>query len=202
MTALAEVVEHLRTGGLAALPTETGYMLAANATLDDAVRTVFRAKKRPFEQPVHVAVSSLAMAERYAAVGKAERRIIGELCPGPVTTICTANGSLAAGLVEWKGTVGLRVPASPVTLHVVATLGVPVTATSLNLHGLELGDDVEVEVEALSWSEGEVVHGVRVDGTASFERPSTLVRVGPAGEVEILREGPVTEAQIVDLLGC
>ena len=93
MTALAEVVEHLRTGGLAALPTETGYMLAANATLDDAVRTVFRAKKRPFEQPVHVAVSSLAMAERYAAVGKAERRIIGELCPGPVTTICTANGS-------------------------------------------------------------------------------------------------------------
>lgn len=200
MAALAEVVDHLRAGGLAVLPTETGYMLAADATLDEAVHTVFRAKKRPLDLPVHVAVATMAMAETYAAVGRAERRIIGALCPGPVTTICPANGSLVADLVEWQGTVGLRVPATPVTLHVVAALGVPVTATSLNLHGLELGDDLDAEVAGLNWSEGEVVHGVRADGATTFSLPSTLVRLGPSGEVEILRAGPVTGAQIAAVL--
>ncbi len=59
LDAVAACVAHLKAGGLAVLPTETGYMLAADATSAAAIDAVYAAKGRPPAKPIHVAVASL-----------------------------------------------------------------------------------------------------------------------------------------------
>jgi L-threonylcarbamoyladenylate synthase len=196
MRSLADIVSHLRRGGLAVLPTETGYMVGADASARRAVEKVYGLKRRPLDLPVHVAVASLDMASRFADVNVYQRRVMEALCPGPITTICSSNGTLVPELVEWRGTVGIRIPAVASTLQVISDFGLPLTATSFNAHGEDPGTDIEEGLSRLDLLTPEVVHVVRSDGAQQFSVPSTLVRIGAAGEVELLRQGPVSREMI------
>ena len=72
--AIAALLMCLREGGLAAVPTETVYGLAADAANGQAVAGIFEAKGRPRFNPLICHVSDLAMAERYARSRCARRR--------------------------------------------------------------------------------------------------------------------------------
>jgi L-threonylcarbamoyladenylate synthase len=189
---VAEVADALRDGGLAVLPTETGYMIAALATDEDAVLRAFEVKGRNLANTMHVACSSLAMAEEIAEITPLAGRLLGELTPGPITVVVRQTGRLPDRLVTINGTVGIRVPDHPATLQVVAAVGAPLTATSLNRAGEPAGPIDRRGLEALGWPSDAVVHVVQDDGAIRFALPSTLVRVtGP--DVEILRAGPINE---------
>ena len=56
---IGAVAKILREGGLAAIPTETVYGLAANALDPDAVNSIFRAKGRPNDNPLIVHISEV-----------------------------------------------------------------------------------------------------------------------------------------------
>ena len=64
--AIARAVEVLKRGGLVALPTETVYGLAADATNESAVRAIFAAKGRPADHPVSVHVPDERAIELWA----------------------------------------------------------------------------------------------------------------------------------------
>ena len=59
---VARIADSLKRGSLAVLPTETGYMLAAIATSEDAVKRAFAVKERATSAVMHIACSSLDMA--------------------------------------------------------------------------------------------------------------------------------------------
>jgi L-threonylcarbamoyladenylate synthase len=193
------VADVLRKGGLAVLPTETGHMLAAVATDLDAVERAFAAKKRDRAKAMHVACSSLSMAERFALLTPSASLVLGALTPGPVTVVVRRSSLLPDRLVTLAGTVGIRVPDHPATLQIIAEVGEPLTATSLNESGsASVGPD-QATLDALEWPAGYVVHVVDADAIAAYPVPSTLVRlIGP--EVEILRAGPITAAEIRSVL--
>jgi len=195
-----DVARTLAAGGLAVLPTETGYMLAAAATIEAAVLRVFKAKRRPLDQPMHVACASLAMAERYAVLTPEARRVAGAFTPGPLTVVVEQTAALPDRLVTHQGTVGIRVPDHPATLQVISLVGIPVTATSLNRSGEE-SRPVDADVLAqLDWEPGEEVPVVVDHSAIRHTLASTLVRLdGPDGP-RVLREGPVTAAQVSELL--
>ena len=90
--AAARLADHLRGGGLAVLPTETGYLLGAIATDLAAVRKVFTAKGRSESNPVHVACSSLALASRWAELGEVAVDLLSRFTPGPLTVVVPAEG--------------------------------------------------------------------------------------------------------------
>lgn len=182
----------LSAGGLAVLPTETGYMLAAVATSTDAVTAAFRVKGRKQANVMHVACSSLEMARRYAVIGPQAETLIGRLTPGPLSVVVPQTDELPDALVTLDGTVGIRVPDNAATLQVIAAVGVPLTATSLNLSG-QTGTSIEPEdLARLDWPEGSTVFVVVDPKAVVYSMPSTLVRLtGP--DLEILRPGPVTE---------
>ena len=123
----ARLADHLRGGGLAVLPTETGHLLGAIATDLTAVRKVFTAKGRSESNPVHVAFSSLALASRFAELSGPAVDLLGRFTPGPLTVVVPAR-NLPTELVTLNGTVGVRVPDHPATLQVVDLLGAPITA--------------------------------------------------------------------------
>ncbi len=193
------VAEELRAGGLAVLPTETGYMLAALATDEPAIIAAFAVKGRDLAHTVHVAFSSLAMARKYAQLTPVAQRILGASTPGPVTVVVNQSGLLPPRLVTVDGTVGVRVPDHPITAQVIAAVGAPLTATSLNRAGESAVDIAAHELETLSWPADSIVYVVPDDGSILYPQPSTLVRLTGA-EMEILRIGPISEANLRALL--
>lgn len=197
---LDHVVRHLREGGLAVLPTETGYMLAAMATSTHALRAAFAAKQRDTANPMHVACCSLAMAAQYAELTDAARTLLGSFTPGPLSVVVRQRETLPDQLVTLHGTVGIRVPDHPATLQIVAELATPVTATSLNRSG-EGGDRADWSVlDTLDWPQREQVPVVDDPQAVRFTSPSTLVRlVGP--EVEVLRAGPIGVHDLERVMG-
>jgi L-threonylcarbamoyladenylate synthase len=189
------VAAALRQGALAVLPTETGYLLGARATDQTAVRAAFRVKGRDTAHTMHIACASLAMAEEFAQVTPAARRVLGALTPGPVSVVVARTDRLPDGLVTVDDTVGIRIPDHPATLQVIGAVGEPLTATSLNRSGEPAMSIHHVELESLDWPPGGIVYVVEDDHCVRYPLPSTLVRF-TTPTPEILRPGPVTEATI------
>jgi L-threonylcarbamoyladenylate synthase len=191
---VADISTTLLEGGLAVLPTETGHMVAALATARPALLKVFAFKGRPLSNPMHVACSSLDMADEYAVLSPAARRVLGAYTPGPLTVVVPQRPTLPDDLVTLHGTVGIRVPDHPATLQVVAAVGAPLTATSLNRSGEESGPVSLASLATFDWPDAEtpvVIDNAAIRHTAA----STLVRF-TGSDFEILREGPVTRAGI------
>ncbi|HEY8473971.1 MAG TPA: L-threonylcarbamoyladenylate synthase [Natronosporangium sp.] len=193
------VVERLRAGELAVLPTETGYLLAAVATDPVAVRAAFAAKQRDLANPMHIACASLGMVSRYAELTGPARRLLGGFTPGPLSVVVPQKDTLPRELVTLHGTVGIRIPDHPATLQVVAELGLPVTATSLNRSGEGARDDWSI-LDTLDWRGQAEVPVVDSPGSVRFGSASTLVRLTGA-EVTVIRPGPITVDQIEAALG-
>ncbi|HEY1734567.1 MAG TPA: L-threonylcarbamoyladenylate synthase [Acidimicrobiales bacterium] len=192
-----EVVAVLRHDGLAVLPTETGYMLAARACSDGATAKVRAAKGRTADKAMHVACSTPAMIASVAEPSTGAWRAIAAWMPGPVSVVVPAADGLSPDVVL-DGTVGIRMPDAAATLQVVSALGEPVTATSLNRSGAGdqgLGEPLVLS-DAMSWPD-EPVAVVRDDDVRVYDQPSTLVRILDR-DVEELRSGPVPISAISD----
>lgn len=192
---LARIVDVLQRGGLSVLPTETGYMLAAKGTDIRAVKAAFQAKSRSRENPMHLAFSSIAMAESYASVDLRALRLLGELTPGPLTVVVQARPQLLNNLVTLNGTVGVRVPDHPATLQIIDALGCPLTATSLNESGQTPISLDEPSLSTMKWPEQEIVYIVREGRGPTYDSPSTLVRT-TGSKVEVLRQGPISASLV------
>lgn len=194
---VAKVADSLKGGALAVLPTETGYMLAALATSAEAVNDAFTVKGRAGSAVMHVACGSLEMAGTVGILTERAIRLLGQLTPGPVSVIVESTGLLSdtGSMLTLNGTVGLRVPDHAGTLQVINAVGLPLTATSLNSSGSQLESVEENVLRGLNWPEHAVVYVVRDDGAIVYDAASTLVRVSN-NAIEILRAGPVSEAEI------
>src|SRR5688500_12878692 len=83
--AIAEACRLVDAGQPVAVPTETVYGLAADATNPDAVARIYAAKGRPSFNPLIIHVADLEMAERYGLFDDAARALAAAHWPGPLT---------------------------------------------------------------------------------------------------------------------
>ncbi|MEL6480256.1 MAG: L-threonylcarbamoyladenylate synthase [Pseudomonadota bacterium] len=134
---IAEAARLLAEGRLVAFPTETVYGLGADARSADAVAGIYRAKGRPSTNPLIVHVPDLAVAETFGEFDASLRRLAERFWPGPLTLVVPLRegSALAPAITAGRSTVGLRVPASPVALALLAEAGCPVAAPSANPSG-------------------------------------------------------------------
>ena len=121
----------LRAGGLVAMPTETVYGLAADATSAEAVARIYAVKGRPSGHPVIVHLADAAQLERYAAAPNADARALAAaFWPGPLTLIVPRGDGVTAAVAGGGPTVGLRVPAHPLALALLRASPHPAAAAS------------------------------------------------------------------------
>ena len=134
--AVHQAVAVLRAGGLVALPTETVYGLAADAANPQAVARVFALKGRPATHPLIVHIADTAVLEQWAAdVPAGAQRLAEAFWPGPLTLILKRQPQVLDAVTGGQDSVGLRVPAHPLALAVLAEFGGGIAAPSANPSG-------------------------------------------------------------------
>lgn len=132
---LAVAVQRLTDGGLVAIPTETVYGLGADADDAAAVGRIFAVKDRPTDHPliVHITVDQLG---EWAAVVPPAAIVLADACwPGPLTVLLPRASRVIDAVTGGRDTVGLRVPAHPVTQELLARTGLGIAAPSANRFG-------------------------------------------------------------------
>lgn len=134
-----KVLEHaaklLVKGEVIVCPTDTGYAFAANALDSRAVAKVFHLKARPFSNPIHIAVNSVAEAEKYAFFNDAAHFLAAHYLPGALTIVLPKKDIIPSILVGGLSSVGIRIPDNKVILRLAEIAHLPLTATSANVSG-------------------------------------------------------------------
>lgn len=190
--ALREAADILRSGGLAAFPTETVYGLGANALDGDAVARIFAAKQRPSWDPVIVHIADLSMLEGLVtAIPEPARKLIDRFWPGPMTLLLPRTAAIPDSVTAGRPLVGVRMPSHPAALELIRQAGVPIAAPSANRFGhtspttaAHVVTDLDGRIDAIL-DAGPAQHGVE----------STVLDPGRS-PIVIYRPGAVTLAQI------
>lgn len=188
-----QVASRLSKGGLAAIPTETVYGLAALATNDQAVDAVFVLKGRPSSNPliVHLPDSS-HVSDWAASVPPEAKRLMREFWPGPLTLVLPAHESVSRRITAGQSTVALRVPSHPVCAELLRTLGAALVAPSANRSN-RISPTCEAHV-ALQFSGEDLL--ILEGGPCEVGLESTIVAVLPDQPPAILRPGVLTREQL------
>jgi L-threonylcarbamoyladenylate synthase len=193
--AIARAAQTLRDGHLVGLPTETVYGLAANATDDAAVATIFVAKGRPADHPLIVHVASTAQVPLFAAqVPDFAQSLMNAFWPGPLTLILPRQSGVAAASAGGQDSIGLRCPSHPVAqalLKACADLGVAgVSAPSANRFG-RVSPTTAAHVQSELGRDLLILDG----GECAVGIESTIIDC-TRGEPVLLRPGQITRVQI------
>ena len=194
--ALSTAVNLLRAGELVALPFETVYGLAGDATNPDALRAIFRAKGRPADHPliVHLA-SAEQLPDWAAAVPEAAWRLASAFWPGPLTLVLPAARTVSPLVTGGQTTVALRVPAHPVPQAVLLQLGRALAAPSANPFG-QISPTTAAHVRShLAGKIAAVVDG----GPCAVGIESTIVDLS-SEHPRILRPGAITAEMLAAYL--
>lgn len=188
----------LRAGRLVAVPTETVYGLAARADSAEAVAGIYRAKGRPDFNPLIVHVPGVTEAEALAHLDGRARALAAAFWPGPLTLVQPKRDEapLAAAVTAGLPTVALRSPAHPAMRAVLEATGLPLAAPSANRSG-GVSPTSAAHVAA---SLGGKVNLILDGGPCAQGIESTILTLRENGW-QILRPGPITEAQISAVLG-
>ncbi len=187
--AVEEAARLIRAGYPVAIPSETVYGLAADATSGEAVAAIYAAKGRPSFNPLIVHVADRAMAGALAVFPPLAERLAERFWPGPLTLILPAHpqSPVAALATAGLSTVALRCPDHRAMQAVIAASGRPLAAPSANRSGSISPTTAAHVLSSLGDRIALVIDG----GATPQGLESTIVAVD--GErLRLLRPGPVT----------
>ena len=187
----------LRQGRLIALPTETVYGLAVDASNGDAVANLYAAKGRPSFNPLIIHVPDLEAAKAVGQFDEMAENLAAAFWPGPLTIVLPLQKTATIHPLALAGldTVALRLPAHETARAVLKEAGCPVAAPSANPSGKLSPTTAEHVYEGL----GEKLALILDDGPTSVGLESTIVVTGEAPA--ILRPGGVAREAIEEVLG-
>jgi L-threonylcarbamoyladenylate synthase len=196
--AVADAARLILAGEPVAVPTETVYGLAADATNAEAVARIYAAKGRPSFNPLIVHVLDGEAAERLAIFSGAARAVAAAFWPGPVTLVLPLRegGELAPAVTAGLGTVAVRCPAHPAMRALLDACGRPLAAPSANASGRISPVSAAHVLSTLSGRLKLILDG----GISEEGLESTIVRIDEAG-VALLRPGPVEIGDIAAVAG-
>lgn len=193
-----QAVALIASGGIAALPTETVYGLAADAANGEAVARVYAAKGRPGFNPLIVHVADRAMAERYARFDPLAKKLADAFWPGPLTLVLPlAAGAPVSSLVTaGLPTIAIRMPAHPAMQAVIRGLGRGIAAPSANASGRLSPTRASHVLESLNGRVPLILDA----GPTAAGLESSIVAIAD-GQARLLRQGAIARETLEAILG-
>jgi len=197
IASLSQVAKEIAQGGIAVLPTETVYGLAASIEHPSAIEAIFRAKGRPNDNPLIVHIHSIEQLGKLAVdIPEAVKQLAHAFWPGPLSVVLKKSDKVSAAITAGGDTVAIRMPDHPVPLAVMAQENLCLAMPSANLFmGLSPTSAGMVGAEIVSAS-----YAVIDGGPCSVGIESTVLDL--SGEVPtILRLGVISAEEISAVLG-
>jgi L-threonylcarbamoyladenylate synthase len=185
---IAEAARLILAGDPVAVPTETVYGLAADATNADAVARIYEAKGRPSFNPLIVHVPDLATAERIGEFDETALELAKRHWPGPLTLVMPLREGSGIASIVTAGlpTIGIRVPAHSAIQALLRATGRPLAAPSANASGSISPTRAEHVLKSLGGRIPLIIDGGRTERGIE----STIV-AATGGRLRLLRKGPI-----------
>ena len=186
--AIVEAAQLIRAGEPVAVPTETVYGLAADATNGEAVARIYEVKGRPSFNPLIVHVSDMDRARQIADLGPALLALAKQHWPGPLTIVAPLkpDSAIAPLVTAGLSTIAIRVPQHRAIRALLADVGRPLAAPSANASGSISPTRAEHVLKSLGGRIAMVID----DGPCPGGIESTIV-TEREGKIVILRRGPI-----------
>ena len=186
--AIEEAVRLVLAGEPVAVPTETVYGLAADATNPEAVARIYNAKGRPSFNPLIVHVPDLAAAEAIGSFDEQARALAAKYWPGPLTLVVPLRkgASVASLVTAGLPTIALRVPEHPAMQALLKAIGRPLAAPSANASG-RISPTRAAHV--LASLDGKIP--LIIDGGATARGIESTIVAATGGPLRLLRRGPI-----------
>ncbi|WP_437344141.1 L-threonylcarbamoyladenylate synthase [Mesorhizobium marinum] len=190
---MERAVALLEAGEVVAIPTETVYGLAGDATNGEAVARIFEAKGRPRLNPLIAHVSGMVMASGIARLDPLSEKLAQAFWPGPLTLVLPLrqDASIHPLVTAGLDTVAVRMPQG-FGSALIARLGRPLAAPSANSSGRITATTAEAVEADLGSRIPLIVDG----GPTTVGLESTIVKVED-GKVRLLRPGGVA-AEVIE----
>ncbi len=195
---IEEAVAVLKRGGVVALPTETVYGLAADATNADAVKKIFAAKNRPADNPLICHFNSIEQIEHYVdSIPQYVRVLIHEFCPGPLSFLLPLKkDSPLLTATSGQPSVVCRIPRHWLMLAVIKQLNVPLAAPSANTSGKVSPTTAQMAEDDL----GRKIDGIVDGGECAVGVESTIIDCRQQNKINILRPGVIGKTELEAVL--
>ncbi|MFH1158566.1 MAG: L-threonylcarbamoyladenylate synthase [Pseudomonadota bacterium] len=186
---IRKAADRLKSGGLAAFPTETVYGLGADATNDRAMAALFAAKGRPVFNPVIVHFTDRGEAGKAVVFNDRAEILAKAFWPEPLTLILPRREDADISLLCSAGlpTLAVRCPSHPVAQELIKALGCPIAAPSANKSGSLSPTTPQHVLQSLGENAGLILAG----GRAAVGLESTVADMTGDAPV-LLRPGAVT----------
>jgi L-threonylcarbamoyladenylate synthase len=195
--AIEEAARLILAGEPVAVPTETVYGLAADATNAQAVARIYEAKGRPSFNPLIVHVPDQPAAEAIGEFDEQARALATEHWPGPLTLVVPLRPDAAVASLVTAGlpTIALRVPAHPAMQALLQAVGRPLAAPSANASG-RISPTRATHV--LASLKGRIA--LIIDGGATERGIESTIVAATGGPLRLLRRGPI-EVEALEIMG-
>ena len=182
---IREAVRVMQSGGVILYPTDTIWGIGCDACNEDAVRRVFEIKRRAEAKSVISLVDSEVKVEFYVRSVPDVAWQLWECSDEPLTLVLDGARNLASGVVASDGSVALRVTREAFSRQLCMRMKRAIVSTSANIAG-------EPAPRCFSEISPEILQAVdyvclsRRD-EAPRQAPSHIIKIGPSGEVKIIR---------------
>lgn len=185
-------VKLLKSGGVIALPTDTIYGIACDATNVEAIENLYHIKCRDENKPLAICLGDIEDVKKWAIVDHLPSGLLQKLLPGPVTLIFqTINQYLDKSLMCY-GKVGIRIPNYNFIRTIANELGKPLALTSANLSSKP--SSVKIEEFQVIWDKLDgIFDGGDLSKYSISRSGSTIVDLSIKGVYTVVRTGMAIE---------
>lgn len=176
----------MRKGGVILYPTDTVWGIGCDATNAEAVARIYKIKQRDDSKAMICLVNSDARLQRYVRNVPAIAWDLLDCADKPTTVILDGAVNLASNLIAEDGSIALRITREPFSKELCYRFQKAVVSTSANISGqpaaqnyCDISQDILDAVDYVCWSRRQ---------EHKPHTPSSIIRLGIGGEVEIIRK--------------
>lgn len=175
-----EIIQHLKSGKLGVIPTDTIYGVSCVADNKIAVDNAYTVLKRDTNKPFIMLISNLEQLNNLMVEIPKEFNT-DEFWPGPYSIIFQCNSKEMNYLHRGTNSIAVRMPKFPELLNIIEQTG-PIISTSANPQGLKPANNIQEAFEYFGKDMDFYVDDGELSGKAS-----TVMKIDQNGKVEIIR---------------
>jgi tRNA threonylcarbamoyl adenosine modification protein (Sua5/YciO/YrdC/YwlC family) len=184
---IGEIVQVLRKGGLAIIPTDSIYAIVGDLHHRGVMEKICKLlDKKPNNANLSILCKDLSNLSEYTSpISNPTYKVMNRVLPGPFTFILKANNNVPKIFRQNKKTIGIRVPDNAICQALIAELGNPLVCSSIHSED-EIQEYLTEPEEIFEVWQNKVDY--IIDGEAG-QNVGTTVLDASEDEIELVREG-------------